>query len=60
MPNPSFSVFVERIVQAAYNPKAVQTEPTQIKNFIGGEFVPSFVIPSGAEQSLDLFARCSL
>ena len=39
LPNLTFSVFVERIAQGAYNPKAVQTEPMQIKNFIGGEFV---------------------
>jgi aminomuconate-semialdehyde/2-hydroxymuconate-6-semialdehyde dehydrogenase len=34
-----FSVFVERIAQGAYNSGAVQTETTQIINFIGGEFV---------------------
>jgi aminomuconate-semialdehyde/2-hydroxymuconate-6-semialdehyde dehydrogenase len=32
-------VFVERIAQGAYNLAAVPTEPTQIRNFIGGEFV---------------------
>jgi hypothetical protein len=52
-----FAVFVERIAQGAYNPEAVQTEPAQIKNFIGGEFlepVRFLVIPSEAEESLDL------
>jgi hypothetical protein len=51
------AVFVERIAQGAYNPAAVQTEPTQIKNFIGGEFVEPIgflVIPSEVEESLDL------
>ena len=46
-------VFVERIAQGAYNLAAVQTESTQIKNVIGGEFVEPtgfLVIPSEVEE----------
>ena len=34
-----FALVVERIAVGAYNLEAVHTGPTQIKNFIGGEFV---------------------
>jgi len=41
----------------------MRTERPQIKNFINGEFVepmPSLVIPSEVEESLDVSARSLL